>query len=257
MNGDMLEIENTNPPWLKQLLKANFYAVCKTHEDYRCNQCNRYCIECIVNFFCEYCLDDHENLQIIQIRRSSLSNAVRVDDIKNHINLGGVQTYMINKRQIVFLNSRPYTRLPYGVTKICNICRHSLPAGNFSFCCLSCKTSHSIQLFLLTSNIINWKGANILPSIFTYREREAISRDSTKQTFAVETELSTGEIDDSFQIDQSSTPNRKFKVRRLHKLLAKSSVASSSAAKQVTSSIYPATTPMFNHVNSKKRKGIP
>ncbi|KAF7141576.1 hypothetical protein RHSIM_Rhsim06G0202200 [Rhododendron simsii] len=225
-NASMLEMENTNPPWLKQLLKANFYADCRAHENYKNNQCNRYCIECTGDPFCRYCLDAHENHQTIQIRRSSRSNAVRVDDIKNHINLGAIQTYITNGQQSVFLNKRPHKELPLGVMNICNICCHSLLAGNFKFCCLSCK-------------------------------REAISRGSAKQTFSIETELHAREIDHSVQINQSSTPNTKSKVRRLHKLLDKGSIASTSATKRATRSIYPATTPMFNHLNSRKRKGIP
>ncbi|XP_058211688.1 uncharacterized protein LOC131323864 [Rhododendron vialii] len=151
----MLEMENTNPPWLKQLLKANFYAVYQAHEDYRCNKCNRYCIECTGNPFYEYCLDDHENHQIIQIS-------------------------MV----------------------------HFLQLESF--------VVYQVRMLFLTSIIVNWKGANILTLIFTYTHREAISRGSPKQTFAVETELSTGEIDDSFQIDQSSTPNRKLKEKERH-----------------------------------------
>ncbi|KAG5557454.1 hypothetical protein RHGRI_007632 [Rhododendron griersonianum] len=133
----MQEIENCSPPWLKQLLKAKFYVDCQVHKQYRCNQCNRYCIECTGNLFRTHYLDDHKNHHVIQIRRSSLSNAVGVDDIEKHMNVCDVQTYSINKRLIVFLNSRPYTGFPYGVTNVCNICRRSLPAGNFKFCCLS------------------------------------------------------------------------------------------------------------------------
>ncbi|KAG5565490.1 hypothetical protein RHGRI_001397 [Rhododendron griersonianum] len=142
------------------------------------------------------------------------------------MNVCDVQTYSINKRLIIFLNSRPYTGFPYGVTNVCNICHRSLPAGNFKFCCLSCK-------------------------------REAIYHRFAKQTFAVETNLGTCELNDSFQIDQSLTPEKKLKIRRLNKLVAKSSVASTSVAKQVASIICPPAVTMFNHVNSRKRKGIP
>ncbi|KAF7127306.1 hypothetical protein RHSIM_Rhsim11G0018100 [Rhododendron simsii] len=171
----MQEVENCSPPWLKLLLEANFFVDYQTHGHYKYMQCNHYCIECTGNPFCSYCLDDHKNHQIIQMRRSSLSNDVRVDDIRKHINVGAIQPYMINKRQITFLNSRPYIGLPCGVTNICNICRRSLPAANFEFCSLSCK-------------------------------HEAIYRGFPKQTFALETKLSTCEVDDSFQIYQSSTP---------------------------------------------------
>ncbi|KAI8536573.1 hypothetical protein RHMOL_Rhmol10G0267900 [Rhododendron molle] len=222
----MLEIQNCDPPWLRQLLKANFYLVCQIHKDYKCNRCNRFCINCTGNPFCGYCLDDHKNHQIIQTRRSSLSNGVRVDDINKYINVGDVQAYTINRRQIVFLNSRPYTGLPHGVTNICTICRRGLPADKFKFCCLSCK-------------------------------HEAISHGFARQTFAVGTELSAGKMDDSFQVDESSTSDRKSKVRRLDKSVAKSSVASPSVTKQVTGNIYPASASVSKHANFRKRKGIP
>ncbi|KAI8534207.1 hypothetical protein RHMOL_Rhmol10G0071200 [Rhododendron molle] len=149
----MLEIQNCGPAWLRQLLKANFYLVCQIHKDYKYNRCNRFCINCTGNPFCEYCLDDHKNHQIIQ--------------------------------------------------------------------------------------------------------HEVISHGFARQTFAVGTELSAGKMDDSLQVDESSTPDRKLKVRRLDKLVAKSSVVSASVTKQVTSSICLATASVFNHANSRKRKGIP
>lgn len=52
-------------------------------------------------------------------------------------------------------------------------------------------------------------------------------------------------------------PAKKMKVRRLHKLVAKSSVASTSVPKEVAGIICPPAATMFNHVNSRKRKGIP
>ncbi|KAI8532138.1 hypothetical protein RHMOL_Rhmol11G0190300 [Rhododendron molle] len=88
-------------------------------------------------------------------------------------------------------------------------------------------------------------------------KHEAISHGFARQTFAIGTELGASKMDDSIQVDESSTTNRELKVRRLDKLVAKSSVASASVTKQVTSSICPATASVFNHANSRKRKGIP
>ncbi|KAG5565491.1 hypothetical protein RHGRI_001397 [Rhododendron griersonianum] len=75
------------------------------------------------------------------------------------MNVCDVQTYSINKRLIIFLNSRPYTGFPYGVTNVCNICHRSLPAGNFKFCCLSCK---------VINNLVNYEIQRYKSNFFGY-----------------------------------------------------------------------------------------
>ncbi|KAF7149602.1 hypothetical protein RHSIM_Rhsim02G0185800 [Rhododendron simsii] len=222
----MKKVQQQTPPWLKPLLEATFFDECQAHGNAKNNQCKYYCLQCIGNPFCACCLDDHQKHPTIQIRRSSLSNGVKTRDIGEYINLCAIQTYVANGKDIVFLNARPYTGRPCGVINTCAICHRSLPTADFKFCCLSCK-------------------------------RDAIYRGFPEETFTVEPKLNTCELNDNFQVNQLLAPERQQKIRKLDILVSKSTVMATSIAKEIPVNVSPTTPPMFNHMNSRKRKGIP
>lgn len=127
------------PTWLEPLLVSAFFSVCRTHGDSTRSECNMFCIDCAGHAFCYYCRSaKHIDHRVIQIRRSSYHDVVRVAEIENVLDISEVQTYVINSARVLFLNERPQPRTGKGVAHSCQICGRSL-LDPFRFCSLGCK----------------------------------------------------------------------------------------------------------------------
>ncbi|XP_016435609.2 protein RGF1 INDUCIBLE TRANSCRIPTION FACTOR 1 [Nicotiana tabacum] len=128
------------PPWLEPLLNTAFFSICRTHGDAARSECNMYCLDCNDNAFCFYCRSSkHKDHQVIQIRRSSYHDVVRVSEIQKVLDISGVQTYVINSARVLFLNERPQPKSTGKASShVCEICGRSL-LDTFRFCSLGCK----------------------------------------------------------------------------------------------------------------------
>ncbi|OAY38111.1 protein RGF1 INDUCIBLE TRANSCRIPTION FACTOR 1 [Manihot esculenta] len=129
------------PPWLESLLSSSFFNICPRHQDSPRNECNMFCLDCKNDAFCFYCRSSrHKDHPVIQIRRSSYHDVVRVTEIQNVLDISEVQTYVINSARVLFLNERPQPKSgsSKGVSHLCEICGRSL-LDPFRFCSLGCK----------------------------------------------------------------------------------------------------------------------
>ncbi|KNA10497.1 hypothetical protein SOVF_143780 [Spinacia oleracea] len=127
------------PPWLEPMLGTTFFHICRTHGDAARSECNMFCLDCHSDAFCYYCRSSrHKDHQVIQIRRSSYHDVVRVGDVQKMMDISGVQTYVINSARVMFLNQRPQPKAGKGIAQLCEICRRSL-LDPFCFCSLGCK----------------------------------------------------------------------------------------------------------------------
>ncbi|XP_052141898.1 uncharacterized protein LOC127761620 [Oryza glaberrima] len=153
------------PAWLRSLLGARFFEACAAHRGMSRNECNQYCLTCAAAaddaggaaaVGCQWCVvaahgggagrDRGHRHRVVQVRRSSYHNVVRVSELERALDLTRVQTYVINRDRVVFLNERPQAprngrcaAAAAVACAACEACGRGLLDVAFRFCSLGCK----------------------------------------------------------------------------------------------------------------------
>ncbi|KAI4390033.1 hypothetical protein MLD38_002188 [Melastoma candidum] len=127
------------PRWLPAFLHVAYFKTCLLHADSHRNECKMFCTNCMGDPFCFYCSTvSHDGHRVIQVRKSSYHEVVRASEIQKFIDISGIQTFIINKAKVVFLNERPQPKPRKKVINACLICHKTLEFP-FRFCSIGCK----------------------------------------------------------------------------------------------------------------------
>ncbi|KAF0935702.1 hypothetical protein E2562_035750 [Oryza meyeriana var. granulata] len=157
------------PAWLRPLLAAWFFTACPAHRRMSRSECNHYCLTCAsagdTAVGCQWCVAAAHGAghQVVQVRRSSYHNVVRVSELERALDLSRVQTYVINRDRVVFLDERPQAprngRCAAAAAVACSACEacgRGLLDVAFRFCSLGCKVTRSFPFlaFLIFVRIL-------------------------------------------------------------------------------------------------------
>ncbi|TVU32899.1 hypothetical protein EJB05_24664, partial [Eragrostis curvula] len=137
------------PAWMELLLAAIFFQECPVHPDTsgatrsRSGGCNLFCTTCTERSLCSGCVaaGEHDGHTIIQVRKTSGYNCVKLKGIDSLLGTGEVQPYLHNDEQVVFLDKRLDGKKRKAGEYRCmdTDCDRALIQKDYRFCSLGCK----------------------------------------------------------------------------------------------------------------------
>ncbi|KAG2641684.1 hypothetical protein PVAP13_2KG236600 [Panicum virgatum] len=129
------------------LLCSEFGHPCAVHYDLRKNMCVYFCLDCQglnEEAICFHCHVDNTSHRILQVRKASLSEVLRVVDLPGVIDITGIQIYSINGIRVIHLIKRSCVAYsPLGLKRrpqrfACVVCNRGLKDA-VRFCSVQCK----------------------------------------------------------------------------------------------------------------------
>ncbi|CAI5489451.1 unnamed protein product [Closterium sp. Naga37s-1] len=139
----MAELKSSSrcPSWVPELLSGHYFSPCRQHAAAHKSERNFFCIKCRGDPLCSLCVQKHHagpEHDILQIRRSSYHDVVRVGELSRLLDLHHIQVYVINSAKVVFINPRPQSRVVKGAPFFCRTCHRTLLDAS-RYCSIGCK----------------------------------------------------------------------------------------------------------------------
>lgn len=100
-----VEISSDIPCWLDTLLREEFFGPCLSHPGVKQNEKNIFCLDCCMGLCCN-CSSTHIGHRVLQIRKYNDHRVVKTEDMEKLLDCSSVQSYMLNRAQVVFLKAR-------------------------------------------------------------------------------------------------------------------------------------------------------
>ncbi|KAK2657329.1 hypothetical protein Ddye_010381 [Dipteronia dyeriana] len=138
-----MEEKKFSQPWLVSMINAQFYKACE------CDRTNRafFCLECKGLAYCQNCHkpSKHDDHKIIRALRASRRPGLEIEVIGKLIDVCDIQPYIINGKQIVYINERQHESQNNKENYKCQRCGYRVDY-EFKFCSIECKVNSPMKL---------------------------------------------------------------------------------------------------------------